>query len=228
MSALPANGHDQITLRQFTQDILRIPSRIITHLRKVDAYIEQNMYQLQVDAERTRLQNPNGGVFLRGPWSFFTSGYVVVLLAMVSINAATVERTSECEKRQALLLNRIQHLVVPQARMRMRRLPRQASLWTLIVYSIFPLNFSSTLTRFVLRIPSLFLLSKSLLLLSAILLQSAGIFPSWEALQSLGDWADSKDMADVSWTIFGAVCAAISISAFTRGLDGRCAHRTIL
>ena len=72
------------------------------------------------------------------------------------------------------------------------------------------------------RIPSLYFLFKSLLLLSIIILQVANLFPSTnsQALRILGDWAGHKEMEDVCWSLFGTVCLALLVGALTRGLEG--------
>ena len=124
---------------------------------------------------------------------------------------------------QALLLNRIQHIVVPPRRtLAYRALRSRHSLLHALFYSIFPIDLSSTPYRFTLRIPSLYYLYKCLLLFSIILLQSAKLYPnsSMQWVQTLGQWARAKDMADVCWSTFGAVCLALVIAALTRGLEG--------
>lgn len=96
------------------------------------------------------------------------------------------------------------------------------SLFHAFFYSFFPINLSSTACRLTFRIPSLFFLFKSLALLTVIFLQISGYFPSSnnERLQAIGQWASQKDMADVCWSTFGAVCLALVTGALTRGLEG--------
>ena len=91
-----------------------------------------------------------------------------------------------------------------------------------LFYAIFPVNLSSTPTRIAFRIPSIYFLFKSVLLLFTIILQVAGLFPSTnvEVLRSLSSWAGQKEMDDVCWSLFGAVCLALLIGALTRGLEG--------
>lgn len=124
---------------------------------------------------------------------------------------------------QALLLNRIQHIVVPPRRSFVYRVMRsRRSLFHAFLYSFFPINLSSTACRLTLRIPSLFFLFKSLALLSVILLQASELFPATNItwIQSIGQWAAQKNMADVCWSTFGAVCLALIMGALTRGLEG--------
>jgi hypothetical protein len=128
---------------------------------------------------------------------------------------------------QAVLLNRIQNIVVPPRHPLVYRLSRshrnqQTSRLRWLYYSILPLDFSSTLARLIFRIPTIYLLSKALALWTVILLQTADLFPSWQWswLVGLGKWAAEKEMEDVCWFSFGAVCAALCVGALTRGLEG--------
>ena len=91
-----------------------------------------------------------------------------------------------------------------------------------VFYHIFPINLSSTAFRLTFRIPSLFYLFRSLLLLSVVLLQVSGLYPSWNfgVVRDLASWADSKEMSDVCWMTFCSVCLALGIAALTRGLEG--------
>lgn len=124
---------------------------------------------------------------------------------------------------QALLLNRIQHIVVPPRRSFVYRVMRsRRSLFHAFLYSFLPINLSSTAYRLTLRIPSLFFLFKSLILLSLILFQASDLFPTTNInwIQSIGQWAAQKNMADICWSTFGAVCLALITGALTRGLEG--------
>lgn len=77
-------------------------------------------------------------------------------------------------------------------------------------------------TRIAFRIPSLYFLLKSLVLLSIIILQVADLLPATniDALRRLADWAGHKEMEDVCWSVFGSVCLALLVAALTRGLEG--------
>jgi hypothetical protein len=72
------------------------------------------------------------------------------------------------------------------------------------------------------RVPTLYFLSKVLVLWTVILLQTAELFPSWKWrwLVGLGKWAAEKEMEDVCWLSFGVVCGALCVGALTRGLEG--------
>lgn len=99
---------------------------------------------------------------------------------------------------------------------------QQTSTLRWLYYSIFPVDFSSTFCRFVFRIPSLYFLSKALVLWTVTLLQTSELFPSWQWnwLVRLGIWAGQREMEDICWFSFCAVCGALCIGAITRGLEG--------
>lgn len=124
---------------------------------------------------------------------------------------------------KALLLNRIQHIVVPPRRSFAYRLIRsRRSVLHAFFYTFFPIDLSSTGYRLALRIPSLYYLLKSLSLLTVILLQVSNLWPSigFSWVQAISQWASQKEMTDVCWSTFGAVCFALVITALTRGLEG--------
>ena len=120
-------------------------------------------------------------------------------------------------------MNRIQHIVVPPRRsLALRVLRGRRSIFHAFFYSMFPIDLSSTKYRTAFRIPSLFLLFKSLTLLTVVLLQVSNLYPSstfW-GIQELGQWAESKETADICWTTFCAVCLSLVIGSLTRGLEG--------
>ncbi|TFK46661.1 hypothetical protein OE88DRAFT_1606369, partial [Heliocybe sulcata] len=150
---------------------------------------------------------------LPGPWGFLTSGYVVGLFAM------------------ALVLNRIQNIVVPPRRPLAYRAHRsrqpayqgRGSWYRLLYGSIFPVDLSSTFCRLVLRIPSLYFLAKALALWTIILIQTSDLFPSWQWswLQAINKWAATKEMEEVCWFTFTAICGGLCVGALTRGLEGQ-------
>ena len=84
----------------------------------------------------------------------------------------------------------------------------------------FPVDLSSTLSRTAFRIPSIYLLSKALLLWTVLLLQAAKLWPSWGLLEPIGDWAAHKDMEDICWFTFTSTCLALAVGALTSGLEG--------
>ena len=120
-------------------------------------------------------------------------------------------------------MNRIQHIVVPSRHTLALRMVRgRRSLFRAVFYAIFPVNISSTPTRVAFRIPSIYFLLKSLLLLFTIILQVSGLFPSvkLQGLRTLSEWAEHKDMDDVCWFLFQSVCLALLVGALTRSLEG--------
>jgi hypothetical protein len=125
-------------------------------------------------------------------------------------------------------LNRIQNIVAPSRRPlphRTRSTPTSESRWSffrLILPSIFPLDLSSTYSRTVLRLPTMYYILKSLLLWTILLLQASSTFPpfSWKPLQFLDDWASRKEMDEICWFTFRAICGALCVGALTRGLEG--------
>lgn len=128
------------------------------------------------------------------------------------------------------MLNRIQNIVVPPRRppgFRIHRnqfglRDRHLSWHQLVMARFFPVDFSSTFSRMLLRVPSMYLLGKAVILWAALLLQaqqgSAVAAVSW--LQPLGAWAASKKMEDVCWYTFLSACIALCIGTLTTGLEG--------
>lgn len=99
---------------------------------------------------------------------------------------------------------------------------QQTSTLRWLYYSIFPVDFSSTLSRLIFRVPSLYFLSKALLLWIVTLLQTSDMYPSWrwDWLVRLGTWVGQREMDDICWFSFCAVCGALCVGAITRGLEG--------
>lgn len=130
--------------------------------------------------------------------------------------------------KQALLLNRIQNIVVPSRRPphhHMRSSPSLRSRWALfnlVLPSFFPIDLSSTYSRTILRLPTMYYILKSLVLWTILLLQAADYFPhsSWEPLQSLDEWVAHKEMDEICWFTFRAICGALCVGALTKGLEG--------
>lgn len=95
------------------------------------------------------------------------------------------------------------------------------SLLRTIYYYFLPLDFSSTTPRLIIRIPSLFLMCRALLLWTVILFQTFDIYPTRGlGVRRVGDWVARKETADVCWMTFSAMCVALSVGALTRGLEG--------
>ncbi|EJD02179.1 uncharacterized protein FOMMEDRAFT_168701 [Fomitiporia mediterranea MF3/22] len=222
---MDAKDYLQYNLTIRLGSLLALPSKFLHRLRRIDDLLN---HDLDVQSAALSIPMPvttsfHSGVSdvarpppsrsslsyeittMPGPFAFMTSGYALGLIAL------------------ALLLNRIQHIVVPPRRSLAYRIVRsRRSVFHALFYSFFPVDLSSTAYRFTLRIPSLYLLYKSLALLFVILLQVSNLFPSAKIswLQRLGGWAERKEMEDVCWSIFGTVCTALVVGALTRGLEG--------
>lgn len=130
---------------------------------------------------------------------------------------------------QAFILNRVQNIVVPPRnpltlhhQRLARRQPRTAVL-SYILGNIFPVDLSTSFSRLVFRVPSIYLLSRTLLLWTIVLLQTLHRFPTWQWswLQTVDSWSNQKTMDDICWFTFISVCAALFISALTSGMDGQ-------
>ncbi|KAL4067841.1 hypothetical protein J3A83DRAFT_4359717 [Scleroderma citrinum] len=142
---------------------------------------------------------------LPGPWGFLTSGYIVGLVIM------------------AILLHRIQNIVVPPRHHFLNRSPLQRNrVVSHFLFCIFPLDLSSSSVRFALRLPTLYFLSKSLLLWTFTLAQTTNQFPPWTSpsLLALANWVARQEMATLCWSTFCSVCGALCVEALTRGLEG--------
>lgn len=92
--------------------------------------------------------------------------------------------------------------------------------------SIFPLDLSSSVTRFALRSPSLYFVSKMVVIWLIVLAQAADKFTTWNLswLQSAGAYVAKRETADLCWSTFCAVCAVLCMEGLTHGLEGG-AHR---
>ncbi|KAL5511351.1 hypothetical protein ACEPAH_4567 [Sanghuangporus vaninii] len=224
---MDAKDYLQYNLTIRLGSLLALPSKFLHRLRKIDDLLNHDLdiqsaaldlpmpmpitstaHAVMSDVPRpppSRATLAYELASMPGPFAFLTSGYALGLVTL------------------ALLLNRIQHIVVPSRRTLAYRILRsRRSLFHALFYSFFPIDLSSTAYRFTLRIPSLYLLYKSLLLIIVILLQVSNIFPSTNIrwLRALDHWAGRKEMEDICWSIFGTVCIALVIGALTRGLEG--------
>ncbi|KAF7979601.1 hypothetical protein HWV62_41916 [Athelia sp. TMB] len=178
------------TINSTIKSLFALSSRLLASIREYDKKMDHDMLialggSVDFDDIHDRMAPPPTFAPLPGPWRFATSGYAVVLLAM-----------------KAILLNRIQNIVVPPrhpgvARFS-RNLRRQSSSRLRRIYdSILPLDLSSIYCRLVLRLPSLYFLSKALILWTVILLQTSELFPSWPWISALGEWAGGMEMDSV-------------------------------
>jgi len=164
-----------------------------------------------------------------GPWSFFASGYAVALFAMVSrIHRSVSYLRLTLVFTQALLLNRIQNIVVPSRRPPLHQ-PRSGfslrARWAfhrMVLPSVFPVDLSRTYSRVILRLPTIYYILKCLVIWSVLLLQASDYFLSsqWKPFQFLDDWVARKEMDDICWLTFRAVCGALCVGALTKGLEG--------
>lgn len=161
----------------------------------------------------------------------------------------------------AFLLDRIQNIVAPITRHRNpthleqdhdaqedRRAEAAASLFTRTVAlfrrtinkalsHLVPINFHLTQNRFILRIPTLFLMYRTSWLVIMLIFQASAVDSekgySWIGKWSpLAKWMDDrlakKDMKDVTWVGFVSVCLALAVTALNNGLDGSGTVRTSL
>ncbi len=125
-------------------------------------------------------------------------------------------------------MNRIQNIVVPSRRPpqhHTRSSPHMRSRWALlrlVLPSVFPIDLSSTYSRVVLRLPTMYYILKALLLWTILLSQASDYFPppSWKPIRQLDDWASHKEMDEICWFTFRAICGALYVGALTKGLEG--------
>lgn len=153
--------------------------------------------------------------------------------------------------RQGFLLDRIQNIVAPITRHRNpthleqdrdaqedRHAEAAATLFTRTI-SIFrrtinkalshlvPINFQLSQNRFILRIPTLFLMYRTSWLVIMLIFQASAVDSekgySWIGKWSpLTKWMDDrlakKDMKDVTWVGFVSVCLALGVSKWDSGV----------
>ncbi|OBZ69160.1 hypothetical protein A0H81_10915 [Grifola frondosa] len=221
--ALLNNSSDRSLLMNVSLSLasrfLSLPSRALARLRRLDEVLSddpvlQRPPYATTSAEGARrsrmLETGTGAVTLPGPWGFATSGYFIGLFAM------------------AFVLNRIQNIVVPPRRplayrLQAARMHRNRYSFRHILFaSLFPIDLSSTFSRSLFRIPSIYLLGKALVIWLVILLQASHLFPSWQwaSLQALGEWAAQKQMEDICWFTFTSACLALCIGTLTTGMEG--------
>ncbi|KAJ7505509.1 hypothetical protein B0H11DRAFT_2273006 [Mycena galericulata] len=152
------------------------------------------------------------GPMFPGPYGFFLSGYMVGLVAL------------------AVLMHRIQNIVVPprsssQSRHVQHGLVRRFygyNTFRRLYGSVLPLDLNRTTTRLAFHLPTLYFLCKMLLIWTAILLQTSGLFSTWESgyIHAFGKYTQGMEMHDICWRTFCSICAAFSMESFVRGLDG--------
>lgn len=145
------------------------------------------------------------------PWTFLTSGYFIGFLIF------------------ALVSNRIQEIVSPprlgsrRHRNRDEGTPYGLRSWARRAWSrMFPIDVSSTLSRTVIRLPSSYLLLKSLFIWTVIILQAFSLFPTTHVgwLHSIDTRIGRLETGDVCWSTFIAVCVALCVNYINSGLEG--------
>jgi len=170
-----------------------------------------------------------------GPLEFFTSGYIVGLFIVVCSVGNLFGIHFAYIRLQAVLLHRMQNIVIPsprRSRRAYRTLFHQTTVWDRIHAMILPLDISRTTTRLILHIPSVYFLAKMLLVWIVLALQTCGVSFSFvdtehaywggvlRFVETLGKWAMEQDMSRVCWSTFCAVCGAFLVEDFIKALDG--------
>ncbi|KAJ6619550.1 hypothetical protein B0H10DRAFT_2026224 [Mycena sp. CBHHK59/15] len=201
--------------------LITFPSRLLARIRKADDFLFQDALAAAPSLTSRRAAKSNqfsgrasdlAGPLFPGPYGFFLSGYMIGLVAL------------------AILMHRIQNIVVPPRTSSLSRHTSQDPFRRFYGYnavrriysSVLPLDLSRTTTRIAFHLPSLYFLLKMFLIWTVILLQTSDLFPVWESgyIYSFGQWTQQLEMHDVCWWTFCAICAAFSMEAFVRGLDG--------
>ncbi len=92
----------------------------------------------------------------------------------------------------------------------------------MVLPAMFPVDLSSTYSRTALRLPTIYYIFKSLVLWSILALQASDYISStsWKPLRLLDNWAARKEMDEICWSTFLAICGALCVGALTRGLEG--------
>lgn len=109
----------------------------------------------------------------------------------------------------------------------MHQLPADyRNLLRLLRQRFLPLDMSSTFSRSLFRIPSIYLLGKTTVIWAVLLLQAANLYPTASWLQALSDWVARKQMEDICRFTFTSVCIAMTVGSLTRGLEGASGNQT--
>ncbi|EJF66350.1 hypothetical protein DICSQDRAFT_166043 [Dichomitus squalens LYAD-421 SS1] len=85
-----------------------------------------------------------------------------------------------------------------------------------------PVDFSSTFSRAMFRVPSLYFLGKAVLIWTVLLLRANDpkLFTRTTWLSAVGNWVQDKPMEDICWSTFVSACLALCIGTLTTGLEG--------
>ncbi|KAG2150733.1 uncharacterized protein EDB93DRAFT_1141905 [Suillus bovinus] len=207
---------------QASVTLLTFPVQLLGRIRKLGTddrwtHSSENMFAFTVmrdvhSDEFLLSQSPPPPIStpLPGPWSFLTSWYVFGLVVM------------------AVLLHRIRNIVVPRDHFitRFTRTARLRASANSFIPPVFPLDLSSSITRLVLRSPSLYFILKMVAIWLIVLAQTADKFPTWDlsSLQLVGTYVAKRETADLCWSTFCAVCGVLCMEGLTHGLEGG-AHR---
>jgi len=87
---------------------------------------------------------------------------------------------------------------------------------------LFPVNLSSTLSRAIIRLPTSYLLLKSLLIWAVILLQAFRLFPATHIgwLHTIDTRVGGLETGEVCWSTFIAISTTLCVNSITSGLEG--------
>ncbi|OSD08253.1 hypothetical protein PYCCODRAFT_1429319 [Trametes coccinea BRFM310] len=196
-----------------------LPSRALARLRRLDdlaldlheAAQHHPYASTSASGSRRSRGQISSGPPVPGMWGFLTSGYFLGLFIM------------------AFVLNRIQNIVVPPRRPPGFRIHHNSfnmharlSWRRLFLSWLLPVDLSSTHSRLLFRIPSMYLLGKAVALWTVLLVQAAGPTSLLQAgwMQPLFAWIAEKKMDDICWYTFLSACATLCIGALTTGLEG--------
>ncbi|CAK5284403.1 unnamed protein product [Mycena citricolor] len=192
--------------------IIMLPSRLLARLRQADDLLSPP--SVLYDPESVNVPPPLASVSTKapagpmfpGPYGFFLSGYMLGLILL------------------AILLHRIQNIVLPSRTSLFRRtrpLSRHGAFRRLYAH-ILPLDLTNSTTRLALQLPTLYYMSRTLVIWVVMLLQTSRYYPSWESgyVYSLGQWVQGLEVSNVCWWTFCSICATFSVEAFIRSLDG--------
>lgn len=89
-----------------------------------------------------------------------------------------------------------------------------------------PVDLTTFRYRLIMRLPTMYLLLRSLVLWVTVLLQVSDLYPSWSLLQPFGEKVASLSMEDLCWSTFVATCATLLVGALNRGLEGVASSNT--
>ncbi|KAJ7712454.1 hypothetical protein B0H16DRAFT_1813377, partial [Mycena metata] len=206
-SLQPPAYNISLNFTSLSESLIAFPSRLLARIRKADDHLFQDAYAISSipslnhgRAKSMGRASDLPGPAFPGPYGFFLSGYMIGLLAL------------------AVILHRIQNIVVPpRSSSTSQHVPSGlarrfygSSTVRRLYESFLPLDLTRTTTRLGFHLPTLYFLLHLRPL------------PTWESgyINSLGLWVQHLEMHVVCWWTFCSICAAFSMEAFVRGLDG--------